>query len=309
MRAAAAGLLVLPLSLCTQQSRGGNTPEAISPSRPDTLAAQPVPATVREAMEALSAGLSGADFRWMLLLDEDEAVASVYPLDVWIRRHWGLATHGPLERDLASAGFERPRDMSDAVLRSFWRRLHARPIDLHGQARTLRQAREWVERSRHSVVLAEDAASTLLRQCSRRVPIVATGTWGPDAGTIAHLEGALFPVLQQALDRRVSLSAEKLFAEDYYRQYGGVVAGGKRVVYVNGFHRGFLALLGWTPERAAEWRRVAVMVCDGGAWYFGALYDPETQRVESLDFNAPDRWVPSEPERQGNALSPTPHNR
>ncbi len=305
-RSAAAGLLVLGLFGCARQNTGANTPEVVSPSRPDTLDTQPVPASAREALDALSAGLSGSDFQCMLLFDEDQAVALVYRVELWIREHWGLSTDGPLKHDLVSAGLERPADMSDAVLRSFWRRLHGRPIDLDGQVRALRQPREWVERSRHSVVLAERDA--LLRQCSRRVPVVGAGAWSPDAATIAHLERALFPVLQRALDRRVP-PGEKLFAEDYYRQYAGVIVGGRRVVYVNGFHREHLALAAWTPARAPDWRRIAVNVCDGGAGYFGAVYDPAAQRVESLDFNAPDRWVPSEPERQGNALSSTPQHR
>ena len=34
-----------------------------------------------------------------------------------------------------------------------------------------------------------------------------------------------------------------------------------------------------------SWRRVPVVVCDGGPTYFGAIYDPEAGRVDEFSFN------------------------
>jgi hypothetical protein len=101
---------------------------------------------------------------------------------------------------------------------------------------------------------------------------------------IANLEDALLPALQLALDRRPP-SETPLLARDYYRQYGGLIVGGKRIIYVNGFHRWFLARSGRNADAWTRWRTIAVRVCDGGLEYFGAEYDPDTRQVDAIEFN------------------------
>ena len=82
----------------------------------------------------------------------------------------------------------------------------------------------------------------------------------------------------------------------------GVIVGGRRIIYVNGFHktqvaetRTFLtehrndsAALRNFPSAFRDsdyWRGVATMVCDGGEYYFGVEYDPETHRFRNFSFN------------------------
>jgi hypothetical protein len=90
---------------------------------------------------------------------------------------------------------------------------------------------------------------------------------------------ALLPSFLRA-DRR----PKEPLAENY-RQYLGIVIGGRRLIYVNVFPR-------WLVERPElvrivpqDWRRVFVSVCDGGDGFSGALYDPETSRFSSPHFN------------------------
>lgn len=263
-------------------------PQVVAPDRPDTLSTEPVPTTLDLALGALNHGLSGADFAVIRVLNEDDALESTYGVALWVQGRWGLAGDGGLRGELVAAGFEDPADMSEAVLRSFWRRQHGRSIDLSGQARTARAIRDGGRPDSHGVRLAESLVPTLLHQCSRPVPAPLTGTWSPDADTLHRLEHVLRLALQNAIDRNVRPGASRPRATDYYRQYVGLVIGGREVVYVNGFHRETLAFLGQTSSRlehAGEWRTKAVDVCDGGVDFFGAEYDPIGGRMESITFN------------------------
>jgi hypothetical protein len=262
-------------------------PQVVAPDRPDTLATEPVPTTPDQALAALNRGLSGADFAAIRLLDEDDGVESTYGVALWVQGRWGLASDGGLRGELVAAGFEDPADMSEAILRSFWRRQHGRSIDLSGQAREARAIRDGARPDSHGVLLAEPLAPTLLHQCSRPVPAPLTGTWSPDAATLHRLEQVLRLALQDAIDRNLPSGASRARASDYYRQYVGLVIGGREVVYVNGFHRETLSF-GQTSRRlehAGEWRTKAVVVCGGGIDFFGAEYDPIGGRIESITFN------------------------
>ena len=132
---------------------------------------------------------------------------------------------------------------------------------------------------------ADDSAFTVLpptqvvhldRLCSRDGPGLIREGWQPTPGQIAKAE-ALLPSFVRA-NRRPK---EPLG----YRQYLGVVIGGRRLIYVNVFPRWLVErreLVGIAPQ---DWRTVFVSVCDGGDGFWGALYDPETLRFSSPRFN------------------------
>ena len=66
----------------------------------------------------------------------------------------------------------------------------------------------------------------------------------------------------------------------YHRQYVGIVVGGRREVYVNGFR------LVSSASGPPPWEIQLVSVCDGGDSYFGAEFDVPTDRIVSLSFNS-----------------------
>jgi hypothetical protein len=68
---------------------------------------------------------------------------------------------------------------------------------------------------------------------------------------------------------------------DWYRQFGGIIVDGKRVIYVNAFRAGHL-----DAQTLKLWRTTAIKVCGGGVGYFGAEYDPSTNQVTSITFNS-----------------------
>ena len=139
------------------------------------------------------------------------------------------------------------------------------------------------------VVLAGPRAAEVLRQPSRRVPIV-DGTWTPDDGILADIAPQVCSVLQSLLDERRTrlaawfVSARERNASDYCVQCVGVIRAGRRLVYLNGFQRHPAIGIGSDGD---GWRAVPVIVCDGGQGFFGAEYDPQTRRIMRLVFNGP----------------------
>jgi len=72
----------------------------------------------------------------------------------------------------------------------------------------------------------------------------------------------------------------------YYRQYLGITVGGRKLIYINAFHPRVLALR--AASRSPEsWRTRAMTVCDGGEWFWGAVYDPAAGKLENVQFNGP----------------------
>ena len=63
--------------------------------------------------------------------------------------------------------------------------------------------------------------------------------------------------------------------EKCYRQYVPVVVAGRKLIYVNAF----------CGTKVADWRTQFVIICDGGASVWGALYDPTTEEFSDLEVN------------------------
>src|SRR6185295_4315459 len=124
-------------------------------------------------------------------------------------------------------------------------------------------------------VLPANAALAVLQQCSRDAPghrpdhsqpVSAASL--PTRAEIQELEARLGPLLIEGLG--ADPYSRNLVASDYFRQYAALTIAGRRIIYVNGFHR-----LDF-PQRG-DWRRDPVLVCDGGRYFFGVEYDPETR--------------------------------
>lgn len=141
--------------------------------------------------------------------------------------------------------------------------------------------REW------AVVLPADYWPSNAYSWCREAP-GRSGYWVPDSETIAALELALAPALNRALEQEVKDRDQRPAAAEYYRQYIGIRIGGRQVVYINGFHRSAVERRAATrPELADGWRTTALIVCDGGSYYFGAEFDPATRQVANIRFNGP----------------------
>jgi hypothetical protein len=137
------------------------------------------------------------------------------------------------------------------------------------------------------------------RLCNRPAPRMVAGTWTPERDMIRRLESVLARELQTALDAAPE-SRMTLVAADYYRQYAGLIVGGRRIVYVNGLHQKAVArdIGSRTPWQTTAWHP-----CDGGLLFFGAEYDVETETLSRLVFNGGGRGASGATQ---SAIAPVP---
>jgi hypothetical protein len=115
------------------------------------------------------------------------------------------------------------------------------------------------------------SVARMLHQCSRPAPEAGEANWTPRAADIIALETAL-PAALKAEQRSRDWSA---FPQDYMRQYVGIVRKGRRYVYGN-----FAPRHGGGPATDKP-----IIVCDGGASFFGAEYDVGARKISHLAFN------------------------
>ena len=125
--------------------------------------------------------------------------------------------------------------------------------------------------SARSTILRGASARPLFKQCSRSSP-AADGFWNPGARDVAPLE-ASFTSFWRAQKR----PARTPPLARCYRQYAGFTRGGRRMIYLNA--------LGTCDD--LQWKSRAVVVCDGGSSFFGAVYDVASRRWSTLSFNGP----------------------
>ena len=122
------------------------------------------------------------------------------------------------------------------------------------------------------VVTRPVVAAQVLDTCSRsspgREPGRVTGYWAPSRQQVERLEARL-PSLETQVPK----------AADFDRQYVGIEMDGRQLIYLNAFH---------LPDDAdIDPARDAIRVCDGGAQFWGALFDPASGSFSDVQFNGP----------------------
>ncbi|WP_430523876.1 hypothetical protein [Stenotrophomonas bentonitica] len=122
------------------------------------------------------------------------------------------------------------------------------------------------------VVTRPVVAAHVLDTCSRsspgREPGRVTGYWAPSRQQVEQLEAQL-----------PSLEAQVPKAADFDRQYVGIEMDGRQLIYLNAFH---------LPDDAdIDPARDAIRVCDGGAQFWGAVFDPASGSFSDVQFNGP----------------------
>jgi len=123
------------------------------------------------------------------------------------------------------------------------------------------------------IILPKAVTHGLLDQCSRPTPDSVDGEWTPTIAQVEALEARL-PAFLAPSSRRLARPLG-----DYARQYGGYVVRRDSLIYVNFFlHPPQMPFLDPASRRA-------VIVCDGGAAFFGLSFDPRTSRFFDLELN------------------------
>ena len=126
-----------------------------------------------------------------------------------------------------------------------------------------------------STLLPSIAAKTIAKRCSRPGPPPFEGTWTPDSNTITVMERE-FGAVRRLRSGCCVLGSRISDLSDSYLQYVGIVANGRKLIYVNAF-------TGKDPP--GLWRTHPVMICDGGTGAWGVVYDPGTREFFDLAVN------------------------
>jgi len=125
--------------------------------------------------------------------------------------------------------------------------------------------------SSRSVILEPKDAPKVVKSCNPEIPPDIAGYWTPSIADAQQME-ALLP------DFLLNSPIHRQFA-DYYRQYVGVIANGRKLVYVSAFI---------TPsEWHIRWKTYPVAVCGGGSDYWRVAFDPQMKRFSHWDVNGP----------------------
>jgi hypothetical protein len=120
------------------------------------------------------------------------------------------------------------------------------------------------------VVTRPVVAAQVLDTCSRDSPAKHAdgigGYWAPSRAQIDELESRL-PQLQPAIAEPAQSG----------RQYVGFVSAGRQLIYINAFTL--------PDHQKINPAREAVRVCDGGAGFWGAVYDPRSGTFSDIARN------------------------
>ncbi len=131
----------------------------------------------------------------------------------------------------------------------------------------------WAQDEKPFAVLPASEAHNVTRLCSRTGPEKIDDGWVPDKRDIASLEARLSEITNVTSGRgaRTTISDPRRS----YRQYVGIVVGGRRLIYVNAF-----------PSEFKDWKTHFLgSICDGGSALWGVLFDPATGTFSDLETN------------------------
>jgi len=142
------------------------------------------------------------------------------------------------------------------------------------------------------VILGPDKAHSLLQTCSRDAPgrdaPQLVETWLPSREQVSKLEAHLPSAVFQFARTKVSAADLNFFRKNIYRymrQYGGIVIGKRKLIYLNAFPFSDWEMNDPLMPLSDKWYNIAYRVCDGGPVFFGAQYDPVTEQFVGFQFN------------------------
>jgi len=122
-------------------------------------------------------------------------------------------------------------------------------------------------------ILPVSEGPSLMKQCSRPAPTDVTGFWQPSQAQVQSIEKRL-PAFLAKGGYNIKLSESR-------RQYIGIISRGKKLIYLNAFP----AAIGAEMDPGTNWKRDAVIICDGGDSIWGVEFDPADNSFHDLEFN------------------------
>jgi hypothetical protein len=125
--------------------------------------------------------------------------------------------------------------------------------------------------SGHSSLLKGEQALTLSRQCSRPSIQDVDRSWTPTPAVIIRLELKL----NEYLSKHYPKIRQQI--QQVYFQYAGLKGSKRKIVYVNAIDQ--------HAQNNPDWRKNALVICDGGEVFWGTEFDPVTEQFSPIQFN------------------------
>ena len=106
--------------------------EALSKTTPPPVpnVLEPVPTTLDECFTALEKVGTPEDRDALKHATERELARYHLSLGMWMRNTWGLWGGSPLAQYFRGLGLRHPDDMSGVILRTYWRHINGKPLEL-----------------------------------------------------------------------------------------------------------------------------------------------------------------------------------
>ncbi len=135
---------------------------------------------------------------------------------------------------------------------------------------------------KYSTILEPTNGERLLRQCSRGTPKNISGYWTLNKSDIETLERQFMRIKKIKATECCLMNGTIKTLDNFAFQYVGVTIKKKRYIYLNAFHvdseEEFKTFYkNWTTE--------PIVMCDGGDYYWGALFDLDKCKFRDLAIN------------------------
>ena len=132
-----------------------------------------------------------------------------------------------------------------------------------------------------STTISVEEAPNLLKQCSRSVPEKIKGYFELKNEDIEKLESDFKKVLDLKPEG-CCYSGKIRGLNNHGYQYAGLVINNKKYIYINAFYIDSEEEL---ERYKKDWKFRPVIICDGGEFYWGVLYDIENGTFSQLSMN------------------------
>lgn len=141
---------------------------------------------------------------------------------------------------------------------------------------TVANAQYYYFKPKYSIVLDSTNGPAIINQCSRDHPKNVSGFWNVSVDEISILEKNFGKVLLIRIKDGFG-NIRVCDLTHFVYQYMGLTIVGEKYIYIN-------ASTGFSGNEGL-WRHYPVNICDGGASYWGVLFNLQTKEFSQLAFD------------------------
>ena len=135
---------------------------------------------------------------------------------------------------------------------------------------------------KYSTTLESSKGEQILKQCSRETPKNISSYWTPTQNDIERLEAQFMKVKDIKANACCLINGTIRTLDNFGFQYIGVTIKKKKYIYLNAFHVDNDADFSTFYK---NWKTDPIIMCDGGDYYWGVLFDLDKLKFSDLAIN------------------------